>query len=178
MKLLEENVQSHFTIRKFLLIMVWLKQQPPLEYSYIIVICISRIRQIWKLKVTVLKSSSFTLQLGLIMECPNVLKQYYLSMRTFVYITYRSLTLLCWYIAGINSNQCIFQLMITTYIHISYCCHSAGIGQTGTFIAIDIELQRIKQEGVVDVYNTVCKLRHSRMSTIQTLVIHQNEWCG
>ena len=52
--------------------------------------------------------------------------------------------------------------------------NSAGIGQTGTFIAIDIELQHIKQEGVVDVYNTVCKLRHSRMSTIQTLVIHQN----
>ena len=48
--------------------------------------------------------------------------------------------------------------------------HSAGIGQTGSFIAIDIELQRIKQEGVVDVYNAVCKMRHKRMSIVQTLV--------
>ena len=39
-------------------------------------------------------------------------------------------------------------------------------------MAIDIELQRIKQENVVDVYNTVYKLRHCRMSTVQTLVIH------
>ena len=64
--------------------------------------------------------------------------------------------------------------MIIAYI-LSYCYCSAGIGQTGTFIAIDIELERIKQEGAVDVYNTVCKLRHRRMSTIQTLVIYQNE---
>ena len=56
-----------------------------------------------------------------------------------------------------------------------YCYCSAGIGQTGAFIAIDIELQRIPQEGVVDIYNSVRKLRHSRMSTVQTLVIHQGK---
>ena len=49
-------------------------------------------------------------------------------------------------------------------------CYSAGVGQTGAFIAIDIELQRIKQKGVIDVYNTICKMRHQRMSTVQTLV--------
>ena len=52
--------------------------------------------------------------------------------------------------------------------------YSAGIGQTGTFIAVDIELQRIKQEGLVDVYNTVCKLRHGRMSSVQMQVSHQS----
>ena len=64
--------------------------------------------------------------------------------------------------------------MLNNYEQImnKYYC-SAGIGQTGTFIAIDIELQRIKQEGVVDVYNTVSKLRHARMSTVQTLVIFE-----
>ena len=51
-----------------------------------------------------------------------------------------------------------------------YC--SAGVGRTGTFIAIDIELQRIKQEGVVDVYNTVYRLRSRRSFTVQTLVTY------
>ena len=52
--------------------------------------------------------------------------------------------------------------------------YSAGVGQTGAFIAIDIELQRIKQEGVVDIHNTICKMRHNRMSTVQTLVNDQS----
>ena len=55
---------------------------------------------------------------------------------------------------------------------------SAGVGRTGTFIAIDIELQRIKQEGVVDVYNTVYRLRSRRSFTVQTLVIYMTLWCA
>ena len=50
--------------------------------------------------------------------------------------------------------------------------HSAGVGRTGTFVTIDIELQRIKQENVVDVYNTIYKLRYRRVSSVQTLVIY------
>ncbi|XP_065917231.1 uncharacterized protein [Dysidea avara] len=46
---------------------------------------------------------------------------------------------------------------------------SAGVGRTGTFITIDTELQRIKHEGIVDVYNTVHKLRFRRNFTVQTL---------
>ena len=53
----------------------------------------------------------------------------------------------------------------------NYVIVSAGVGRTGTFIAIDVELQRIKQEGVVDVYNTVYKLRYKRTNSVQTLVI-------
>lgn len=74
-------------------------------------------------------------------------------------------------------NDCTWHNNNKLIIIMIRCCyyHSAGIGQTGAFIAIDIELQRIKQEGVVDVYNTVCKLRHNRKSTIQTLVIHKGK---
>ena len=50
--------------------------------------------------------------------------------------------------------------------------YSAGVGRTGTFIAIDTELQRIKQENVVDVYNTVYKLRYKRTNSVQTLVTY------
>ncbi|XP_065916486.1 receptor-type tyrosine-protein phosphatase alpha-like [Dysidea avara] len=46
---------------------------------------------------------------------------------------------------------------------------SAGVGRTGTFITIDMELQHIKHEAIVDVYNTVHKLRFRRSFTVQTL---------
>ena len=47
---------------------------------------------------------------------------------------------------------------------------SAGVGRSGTFIAIDIELQRIKHENVVDVYNCVCRLRFCRDLMVQSEV--------
>ena len=64
---------------------------------------------------------------------------------------------------------------LKTIIHLAKCgsySSSAGVGRTGTFIAIDIELQRIKQENIVDVYNTIYKLRYHRVSSVQTLVIY------
>ena len=50
------------------------------------------------------------------------------------------------------------------------CVYSAGVGRTGTFIAIDIEIQRINQESLVDVYNCVCRLRFWRNFMVQTVV--------
>jgi len=51
--------------------------------------------------------------------------------------------------------------------------YSAGVGRTGTFIAIDIEIQRIKHEGLVDVYNSVCRLRFWRNHMVQTVVSYK-----
>ena len=50
------------------------------------------------------------------------------------------------------------------------CVYSAGVGRTGTFIAIDTEIQRINQESLVDVYNCVCRLRFWRNFMVQTVV--------
>uniref|UniRef100_A0A8C0IUP4 protein-tyrosine-phosphatase n=1 Tax=Chelonoidis abingdonii TaxID=106734 RepID=A0A8C0IUP4_CHEAB len=47
---------------------------------------------------------------------------------------------------------------------------SAGVGRSGTFIALDRLLQQLKQEKVVDVFNTIYTMRMSRYSMIQTLV--------
>ena len=47
---------------------------------------------------------------------------------------------------------------------------SAGVGRTGTFIAIDIEMQRIEAEGVVDIYGCTKKLRARRVFMVQTEV--------
>ena len=55
-----------------------------------------------------------------------------------------------------------------TYMHI--LTHSGGAGRTGTFIANSILLERLKTEGVVDVFHTARALRLQRPGMIQTVV--------
>ncbi|XP_071094543.1 uncharacterized protein [Haliotis cracherodii] len=45
---------------------------------------------------------------------------------------------------------------------------SAGIGRTGTWIALDYLIGQAKAEGVVDVFECIVRLRHQRMDLIQT----------
>jgi len=49
---------------------------------------------------------------------------------------------------------------------------SAGVGRTGTFIAIDNEIQHIKHENVVDIYNCVLRMRYWRNLMVQSSVRH------
>ena len=62
--------------------------------------------------------------------------------------------------------------MQTNYnnILVNSCYYSAGVGRTGTFIAIDTEIQRMKNMAVIDVYNCVRGLRYWRNFMVQTLV--------
>lgn len=46
---------------------------------------------------------------------------------------------------------------------------SAGVGRTGTLIALDISLQKIKDEKTINIYEIVKKLRQQRVKMVQTL---------
>lgn len=45
--------------------------------------------------------------------------------------------------------------------------YSAGIGRTGTLIAIDILLQHLRDNRKLDVFGTVYRLRHHRINMVQ-----------
>ena len=47
---------------------------------------------------------------------------------------------------------------------------SAGVGRTGTFIALDVLTQQLQQEDVVDVFGVVYHMRMSRVLMVQTEV--------
>ena len=54
-------------------------------------------------------------------------------------------------------------------VHI-VCLHSAGVGRTGTYIAIDAMLQRLQERDDLNVHDFVVQMRTKRTLMVQNLV--------
>jgi len=50
---------------------------------------------------------------------------------------------------------------------------SAGVGRTGTFIALDVLSQQLQREDVVDIFAVVYQMRMCRVLMVQTEVCRQ-----
>lgn len=55
---------------------------------------------------------------------------------------------------------------------------SAGVGRTGTLVALDSLLQQLEAEGQVTIFSTVCDLRHQRNFLVQSLVCREKRFCA
>jgi len=81
-------------------------------------------------------------------------------------------------IASRHSSSCITFLSesngycLRLYFPLFFLClSSAGVGRTGTYIALDTLLHQLDRQGIIDVYGVVYKLRLNRLCMVQTEVL-------
>lgn len=55
-------------------------------------------------------------------------------------------------------------------LHSGHNCFSAGVGRTGTFIALDYLLDMAEEEQKIDLFNCTMNMRKDRVNMIQTVV--------
>ena len=67
-------------------------------------------------------------------------------------------------------NVCVHLLWCTYCIVPIVCLHSAGVGRTGTYIAIDAMLQRLQERDDLNVHDFVVQMRTKRTLMVQNLV--------
>lgn len=53
---------------------------------------------------------------------------------------------------------------------------SAGVGRTGTLVALDSLMQQLHDENQVSIFNTVYDMRHQRNFLVQSLVSVPNRF--
>jgi len=63
-------------------------------------------------------------------------------------------------------------MCLLSYLLTYDLCHcSAGVGRTGVFVTLSIVLERMRYEGVVDMFQTVKMLFTQRPAMVQTEVL-------
>lgn len=71
-------------------------------------------------------------------------------------------------VKGPITTHCRFIRSILNFENCNF--FSAGVGRTGTFIALDIGLEQIKSEKQIDFIQIINQMREQRMKMVQTSV--------
>ena len=59
---------------------------------------------------------------------------------------------------------------VDVYMNFCYPICSAGVGRTGTFITLDVMMERLKKRKDIDIFVFVSEMRTRRTKMVQTLV--------
>lgn len=92
---------------------------------------------------------------------PTLVHCRYVNSSWISWFTIRCIKHWLWYYCT-HTEKCYFHFLILKY--------SAGVGRTGTFIAIDRLIFQIERDGIVDVYGIIHDLRMHRPLMVQTEV--------
>lgn len=68
-------------------------------------------------------------------------------------------------------NVLFYKRILKHLLMFLYILKSAGVGRTGTFIAVDYLMQHVRTSDVIDIYNYVMKMRNNRPNMVQTEVL-------
>lgn len=68
-------------------------------------------------------------------------------------------------------NVLFYKRILKHLLMFLYILKSAGVGRTGTFIAVDYLMQHVRTSDVIDIYSYVMKMRNNRPNMVQTEVL-------
>lgn len=68
-------------------------------------------------------------------------------------------------------NVLFYKRILKYLLMFLYILKSAGVGRTGTFIAVDYLMQHVRTSDVIDIYSYVMEMRNNRPNMVQTEVL-------
>ena len=76
----------------------------------------------------------------------------------------------CFRWLAFKENYSSWTILVSNVFQSCYSICSAGVGRTGTFITLDVMMERLKERKDIDIFEFVSEMRTRRTKMVQTLV--------